>query len=408
MEYSEHYRLQASLSEAESILPAVQLFDTDIEQLYSLGMELLASTLPSGRESPFSNKATGSAQSILLSALLQMIEVLGYEINLMPDRAWINFFRLLGAEQLTGEFPIIELFFSREARAVSLNIDVTIPIGTEVRNSLDQSKSAYTTETVVISGSDVSASVIARVDILGEDINTRIGSYNDLVQKIPYIDSVKDITYLSAGRDPSTLADSVLNTRQGIRSGNLGRMSSKGLIDLDNETFLGRAVTLRDYIYYSLRFGAAKANAFRGRSFGSAGYFGDLVTVVIYPATIATAVKNNLLIIAEASVRLDTIPAVVIPIDGIIEIKIAQNFSRQAAVDAISVAIVDNINPPFGGWGDQNLGASIATEIEKIQGIYAVPNIFLKNANSGVPLEGLSIEPWNLFEIQDTIEIKVV
>lgn len=407
-DYQEHYAIQASLATEESLLPPVRLFDLDAEALYSSGMELLASPLPSGRESPFSNKATGSNHSILVSALCHQIETLGHEINLMPDRAWINFFRLLGVEQLTGGYPVIEVEFTRSIAAVSNNLDVLIPIGTEIRNSSDANKSAYTTQNLLLSGSDVSGTTTARVDTLGEDLNTPIGTYNQVIQRIPFLEAVADTAYISPGADVASLAEAIQIARSGIRTGNLGRLTDRGLLDFEGERFLGRCVTLRDYIYYAQRLGALKANAVRGQAYGASGYYGDLITVPVYPANRASTIAIDLLKISDAASRVDVIPAEVIPIDGMINIKTAQNFGRQAAIDAISNAIVDTINPPSGTWGDKDLVGSISTAIERIVGIYAVPSIYLKNAASGIPLEGLQIQPWHLFEVQDTIEINVV
>jgi hypothetical protein len=408
MDYAEHYAVQARLAQEESLIPAVKLFDLDAEALYSSGMELLASTLPSGRESPFSNKASGSNHAWILSATSHMLEVLGHEIDLMPDRAWINFFRLLGVEQLTGGYPMLEMRFTRAAIAVAQNIVVTIPIGTEIRNAFDSTRSAYLTQTLILDGSTLSGTVVARVDTLGEDSNTRIGAYTNVIQKIPYLESAVDISYISTGLDTSTLAETISTARQGVRTGNLGRLTEKGLIDLEGDRFLGRAVTLRDHIYYAERLGASKANAVKGIAYGANGYYGDLVTVPIYPPGRASSIAIDLAKISDASSRLSVIASEIIPIDGIINIKTAQNFPRQAAIEAISVAIVDTINPPYGTWGDKNFAGSLSTAIERIQGIYAVPNIFLKNASSGVPLEGLDIMPWHLFEVQDTLEINIV
>lgn len=408
MDYAEHYAIQSSLAQEESLIAAVRLFDVDAEALYSSGMELLAASLPSGRESPFSNKASGSNHSILMGATAHMLEVLGHEVNLMPDRAWINFFRLLGVEQLTGGYPIVEIEFTRQAVAVAQNITVVIPIGTEVRNANDPSKSAYLTQTLTLDGSTATATVNARIDTLGEDLNTRLGSYTQVIQKIPYLESAADTGYVSSGLDTASLSEAISIARQGIRTGNLGRLTEKGLLDLEGDRFLGRCVTLRDYIYYAERLGAAKANALRGMAYGTSGYYGDLITVPIYPPARASSIAIDLAKISDTSSRLSVIPAEVIPIDGIINIKTAQNFPRQAAIDAISVAIVDTINPPYGTWGDKDLAGSVSTAIERIQGIYAVPNIYLKNANSGVPLEGLQIEPWHLFEIQDTLQINIL
>lgn len=407
-DYEEHYAIQARLATEESLLAAVRLFDLDAESLYSAGMDLLASSLPSGRESPFSNKATGSNHSILMSALCHQIEVLGYEVNLMLDRAWINFYRLLGVEQLTGSYPLLEMEFSRSIDALRNGIDVIIPIGTEIRNTNNPSLSARTIETITISGSDLSATVAARVDTLGVDLNTAIGSYTQFVGKTAFLESCRDLNYIEAGADVSSLAEAIQIARSGIRTGNLGRLTDKGLIDLDGDAFLGRCVTLRDYIFYARRLGAKKANAVQGIAFGASGYYGDLITVPIYPPGVSAAVKVGLLKISDASARVDVIPAVVVPIDGIINIKIAQNLTRKMAIDLITTTIVDTINPPFGMWGDPNLSSSISTAIERIQGIYAVPSIFLKHAESGIPLEGLEVSPWHLFEIQDTIQFNVV
>jgi hypothetical protein len=66
------------------------------------------------------------------------------------------------------------------------------------------------------------------------------------------------------------------------------------------------------------------------------------------------------------------------------------------------------VNPPAGIWGDTNFARNLATALENIDGVYAVPEMQLKHSITQEPLENLAIAPWNLIEVQQGITFTVI
>jgi hypothetical protein len=406
MDYQQHYQLQEALSTEEGLVPPPRLFDYDETQIYAAIMDLLAQDQANGVPSPFRSKQPGSAHSILVGGITELISFFGYEMDKVPDRAWVHILRLLGAKTPVIESPVLSLSFEKSETAVLNSLDAIVPIGTVV-SDIFGNFTLTTLYSITIPGSESTGIVQARLDseVLPADYTQ--GMFSLLKSATPYVTGVQDVGITSTGQTAQNLSEIAQIVRGGVRTGNLGRYQDISLIDTSGENFLGRCVTFADYIYYAKRLGAEKANAFRGVQLDNVGFFGDLTTVVVYPGTAVSGVDVEIRKIAMEGIRLDIVPATIVPLDGIITVKVAASIRDSSVRDLVAEAIVSSINPPAGIWGDPQFLSNLATAIESVQGIYAVSRIELKHALTNVPFTSLKIEAWHLLEIQNTIEIEV-
>jgi hypothetical protein len=167
-----------------------------------------------------------------------------------------------------------------------------------------------------------------------------------------------------------------------------------------------RCVTARDYEFAAKLVGAQKVRVMVGVSPGTAGYFGSLTSVVVYPPDITPAVDSILAERVLANRQILTLPADIIPIDGVIKPRVVPNLSNLEVFNLVATAIATEVNPPYGNWGDRNFAQTVAIACERQIGIFGVPEISLRHAITGEPLESLDIQPWQLLEIQSTLQVE--
>jgi hypothetical protein len=245
---------------------------------------------------------------------------------------------------------------------------------------------AYTVAELEIGGEKTEGVVAARLNQEGR-LGIEIPG-NEFIYPPPllsFVGSVTNSRILYAGRDRETLPEAMLRARQQLQMGQ-------------------RCVTGRDYYRTALNLGAEKVNVVPGIQYGDGGYYSDLVTLAVYPGNISTYIESELLTRVMIGTRLDVRSAEIIPIDGTIDVRIVPNLSNDQAFDIAATAIQQNVNPPYGTWGDKEFNATVATALEnEPSSIYAVPKIELKHAVSGEALEDIDIQPWHLLEIQGTV-----
>ncbi len=424
LSYEQYYLLEQALAANARIIPSPDLWNLNDQQIYAAAMDRLARPLPNGEVSPFSSQAPGSAHAILMATITHYLGLAGHQLNLRSDKDWIETFRMLGVELAPPEYPIINLIFEREVTALRAGLPAIVPVATEVQSLRDSNLVAITTQDLVIAGADATGVVPARLNQLGGIPNLRVGEFANLPRSLSNISGVNnDGSVVSTGGDAETLVAAMLRAREGIRTGNLGQYTRDGYFDPEANTFLGRCVTPRDFLYYALRLGASKANVLPGALYALDGYFSDLTTIVVYPADAAAALQEPMNALSLAEQRIDVRSAVVLPIDGTITVRVVPRLSdydvRQLAAGAIAASYnldqtadgtntPQGINPPAGTWGDTNFASSVATVLENVDGIFAVPSLSLKHAETGVALENLEIQPWHLLEIQDSIVFDIL
>ena len=130
-QYDEHYDLQERLEQEPLILPAPVLYPFDDRAVYAAMIDRLAQSLPSGQPSPFSARTPTSAESQLIGTLTHLQSLLGHELNLLPELAWIQLFRMLGVQMLPSEYPVVAVTFTRSPGALK----AYVPAGMEVRSA---------------------------------------------------------------------------------------------------------------------------------------------------------------------------------------------------------------------------------------------------------------------------------
>jgi hypothetical protein len=385
--YKQHYKLQAILAKEPAIIPSRPLYNFNEGKVYAAMMDYLAQQISDGVDSPFSSRNPLSGHGQLTGMFAHFLGIFAHQMNLVPDRTWMEEFRMLGMELSDAEYPVIELRFSRSYDAFVSNIPVIIPLGTEVGSHRAGNLIASTTSTIEISGEDREVSVPARLNIKGKlpyDISTN--EFTILPQMLSFVDSVASTTVLYQGRDEEDLASAMLRTRQQLQVGL-------------------RCTTARDYYVTALNLGAQKVNVIPGVSFPYGDYYSDLISVVVYPGEISSFISSTLLDRTMIGTRLDVIPAEIIPIDGTIDARIVPGISNSQAFEIAASAIQDNVNPPYGKWADVNFAVMVATALEnQPASIYAVPKTNLKHAVTNQPLAEIKPMPWQLFEIQASVE----
>ncbi len=409
MDYDKHYQLRQIQDNNPHLISSPDIWRIKAGELLAAYLDRLAQPLPNGMESPFSSKTPGTAQETLGSGLIHLLDTFGYEANKLSDQEILQFFRFIGAEILPAEYAVVMMRFGRSQEAVVNRIPVDIEIGTEVRSQYNPNLAVYTMYTVTIGDPsiDIDAEYVevpARLNYLGPLPAIRENEFTETQVALSFLARATNIGVVSTGRNTETLEEAVLRTRDGIRTGNLGRFYQDGVIDFEREDFLGRAVSRSDYDFYAKQLGAQKVNVLPGVAYGSDGYWADLVTIAIYPGELRPLVELPYSSITPVDLRFSIVAAEVVPVTGTVWIKITPELTDAQARNLAASAIASNINPPYGIWGDRDFVSHLADALEREVGIYAVPQMDLKLEATNEPISTLDVKGWHLWEIQDSIQ----
>jgi hypothetical protein len=394
--YDEHFELMRRLESEANLIEADKLWDYDPSQQLANYVNQLAQPLPSGEPSPFSSMAPGAGHVILASATIAQMQYLAYELNLKPDWEWVQMFRMLGVERQLAEYPVINLVFRRSTDAMRSGLAVDIPYNMEVRSSRDNTLAAYTIKEDRIFGSDEFKVVPARINRLGTLPGLIPGEFSVLPRLLANVSGVaNDGTAVSEGRDRETLIDMMIRARNRFRRGNAPNLTSAQI---------GRVVNKEDYYLAAQEFGSKKTLVLSSQ-YGTVGHWTDLVTVAVWPEQQVAVVEEKTRPLAMESQPLEFRAAEIIPIDGKVTVGFVRDLTQQQRFNLVAQTIVDAINPPFGIWGDLEFHKTLASELEKAEGIYSVPKTELKNSFTGQPLSEIEVNPWTLFEVQSSLEV---
>ena len=389
MEYDRHYELQSVLSQEPALVPAPDLYNTDMEILYAAMIDRLAQDLPDGSPSPFSAQNPGTETSILVGTQVYINALIGHEINLIPDRAWVHLNRMMGIEFKQPQYPIIGLIFTVNPQAVSRGLSVEVQMGTEVRSSIDGTLSAITITPAVFSGSQTTITIPARLNRLGFIPQLRPGEFSILPQLLSFIDSVSNPgTTISTGSEYETLPQAMLRARYQLKTQE-------------------RCVTARDYAFWAKELGAKQVNIIPKLQPNTTGIFNDLITVAIYPTVLADSISPQLEAMSLAATRLLVIPAEIIYVTGEITIKARLGTNDFDLLNLIALQIQNDLNPPNATWGDKSFTKSVINTLIKIDDINSVSFISLIDSITEKPISELQVYPWHLFEVQQSINIKI-
>lgn len=393
--YQDFYDLAEFLDKDPELIPSPSIVNFDWQQFYATMMDIVAQPLPDGSASPFTSRLPGSVHDILIQACLYVAQLQAHQIDLIPDKTLTVLYRLLGFARVAAEYPIISIRFTRSPQSKIAGFDAVIPIGTKVYSRLNSAIYAVTQVEGRITSNMDSIIIPARLNRLGYiSRNTQIGEFNSLGRPISQIESIENISVVSEGRKEETIPEMVLRIRQAIQVGN-------------------RCVTVQDYEYFAKnQVGAQKVNVIPGflRSSVGADFGSSIVTVVIYPENLVESAKLFFANTKMADVTVDVIPAEIIPIDGDVTVRVIASLVNQPdrVFNLAAEAILQGINPPYGKWGDKTLDSNLATALELVEGFYAVPFLSLKHAETNTPINDLTIRPYHLFQIQNSLNIRAI
>lgn len=393
--YQDFYDLAEFLDKDPELIPSPSIVNFDWQQFYATMMDIVAQPLPDGSASPFTSRLPGSVHDILIQACLYVAQLQAHQIDLIPDKTLTVLYRLLGFARMAAEYPIISIRFTRSPQSKIAGFDAVIPIGTKVYSRLNSAIYAVTQVEGRITSNMDSIIIPARLNRLGYiSRNTQIGEFSSLGRPISQIESIENISVVSEGRKEETIPEMVLRIRQAIQVGN-------------------RCVTVQDYEHFAKnQVGAQKVNVIPGflRSSVGADFGSSIVTVVIYPENLVESAKLFFANTKMADVTVDVIPAEIIPIDGDVTVRVIASLVNQPdrVFNLAAEAILQGINPPYGKWGDKTLDSNLATALELVEGFYAVPFLSLKHAETNTPINDLTIRPYHLFQIQNSLNIRAI
>ena len=394
MKYNSEYSLQNLFAQQPRLIKTPRLFNLDEPQTYAAMMDRLAQPLPNGESSPFSSRSPATGHGYLIGTFLHLLSMQAHELNLVPDIVWLKLLQFLGTELSPAEYPLINITFSRSDDAIASNIPVTISLRTKVESIYVNGLFAYTTVEKTISGQDKTVDIPCRLSEIGAAPAIRVGEFSRLPRMMSFVaEASNDGTIVNPGRSQETLPEAALRVREELKTGK-------------------RCISLSDYVYWAYALGSdlgvTKATAVSAVAYQVYGNFKNLVTVMIHPGENAERLYDLMEPMTVAQRSFDVIPAEIIPVTGVISVKAIESLTNGQIFDLAATAIVNEINPPFGLWGDKDFPDNLSTALEKTQGIYAVKKLELKNVYTDRPLEELEIHPWHLFQIQDTLQINVL
>lgn len=371
------------------------LYPFERNVVYSNILKRLAQNLPNGNPSPFLDENPLSAEGILMANIVYLQELMANEINLIPDNIFYTFYRTLGLLPFNAEYPILEIEL-----AVSDPLPVSsfaVPSGTVFRSRLNPNSFIVTRDVVDFYQGDVSSKVItARYSDYTVLDNIKENEFSVIPNQFTYLNTVKVTSLLSQGRAEESLSDLMFRARERIRKpGN-------------------RAVTARDYQDLALESGATKVALFprlRLDLENNDSFYDDLISLVVYPPTAVNTVNSALSASVPYGTRLSVNAAPVILLEGSITLVVSSRYPLNTAFALAADAIVSSVNPPNGKWGTTTLIYEIIEAIKR-NGldpntrntiIFDVVDVRLTQVDTAIAYEDLDIQPWHLFEIQNSI-----
>lgn len=392
--YTEYYEILELLEKESNIKESPILYPFDKEEIYNTILERLAQPLPDGSDSPFQDKSPLSAEGILFAQIVFLQELIANEINLIPDAIFYNFYRSLGLLSDNASYSIVQLALTRKETIIG-NSSFLVPIGTRFQSRINPEVFLITQEAVLFEQLEGRTKTVpARYSIQGA-YQVRSNEFTLIPNNLPNLESISVESVLSVGQNNSNLTTLMIRARDFIRRPG------------------DRIVTLRDYQDKCKELGASKVAIFPKLQIrGMDSFYDNLTTVVVYPTGLNQVIKNELETLIPLGSRIEVIPCRLILLEGIIELIVNRNFDQTTAFNVAATALVENINPPNGNWGDTLLETRIR-DIIRQNGfinqnlvIYDVGKIDLREYNTGIKYSELEITPWTLFEIQSSIQFE--
>lgn len=398
----EHFELMRHLESDRGIAASPKLADWDIHELYAAMMDKLAQPGPDGSPSPFSDRSPLSGHGRLMEAIAFSLDMAGHDLNAVPDYTWVQMFRMLGMERAQAEYPLINITFERAREALDRREPLIVPMGYKIRSSRrvdGKALTATTRKNLVVDGTNKVGTVLCRIDLLGKISGSLPKNTLSLPSsRLPGLKAIRSPSKLvSSGRDRGSLAEMMKVVRDRHRQGPpLGR----------------RLVSLPDWHDCLKEFGATKVNIVSD-SYGRTDHWAMGIQAVVYPRSLVGPIQERLRSprkgdpLLQVGQMYDIIPARIVGVTGVVQIRTAHKMKDEEVFNLVARAIRDNINPPHGMWGDREFAKSLASVLERIQGIYAVPRMELFAVEGGdrIPLSEFKPTHDTLFQVKSTLNV---
>lgn len=398
----EHFELMRRLEVERNIAESPKLADWDIQELYAAMMDKLSQPSPDGSPSPFSDRSPLSGHGRLMEAIAFQLDMAGHDLNAVSDYTWVQMFRMLGMERPQAEYPIIEITFERTKEAINNRKPLIVPIGYEVRATRrigGKVLSARTRRNLVIDGVGKSGKVACRINHLGKITGTiQRNTFSLPTAKLPNLLQIKSPSKLvSAGRDRGSLSEMMKIARDRHRQGPpLGR----------------RLISAPDWYDCLREFGATKVNIVT-EAYGTLDHLAEGIEAVVYPTSLANSITTRLQSprtgdpLVEIGRTWRVVPASIVGVTGVVEIKTVHKMTEEDVFNLVARAIRDRVNPPYGRWGDPEFEKTLASALEQVKGIYAVPrmSLFAVEGGNRIPIKEYSPSHRTLFQVKSTLKV---
>jgi hypothetical protein len=389
MTYEWFYQLDDLLSQEPNNIRPRRLFDIDGKQLYRETMDRLAMPLADGTPSPFSSRNPLTAEGILMEHVIFLMQMQMHEANLIPDYVYVNWLRVWGIEMQDADYPRIDITFYRSSGEYDYGTQAAIiPVGTKVFSNREADLHCVTTQYAEIPSSQSSVVVPARLNRRGKiSPNISAGEFVWLQDLLNYVDRAQGTTIVYPGRDAETLSQAVLRARQQLQM-------PTGI------------TTDRHYYLTALWSGAQKARVLPGIEYTNPGYDADMISIVVYPPDVSDYVQEVMVDRKLSGTRVGVYKSEIIPLNGTIDTRIVSSISASQVLTEAASVVVNQINPPYGSWGDRTFSSSLASALVQGSGnIYGIDNMNLFHAETGQPLAELEaeIKLGALFKLNDSV-----
>ena len=432
--YQFYYDLTALLQSEGNLISSPVLYNFDPVQVAAAAQNALAQPLSDGSPSPFSGQNAFSAEALLINVISHVQDLLGHEINLMPDLALLKILALYGVDLQPATYPVLNLVFYLSSTVIGKGTPITIPMGTLIYSALDPSRYVVTLSDLTITPSlGVTGSVQARYSSTGTlPANYRVGEFSSLPYNLaPLLNSVYDDgTVVSAGSGTESASSVVQRSRALIQTGGTNRVT-----------------TARDFYTTAIDVdGASQANILPGITYvqdsqGNDSYaYADITTVAVYPSSVIANVDADLSTRIGAGRAYQVLGAIIVPVSGSLTVQVypsvpvppayytptgsstpiqiaglplsqmltnanTAGYSIPAIVNSIISTIINQVNPPYGTWGDGEFQHTLQQALLTISGISSVPSFNLIDERTGIALSSFTPFFWHLFEVQNDIII---
>jgi hypothetical protein len=215
-----------SRTEAERIAARIHrsignLTEDDADLMIQFGEELKAMIAATGAVSDpllpeLSSVRPAEAHTVLLTEIERTFTETVFRLNQVPDKVRIALLRLLGIELRAAVAATTTLRFTKTDDY--LNIEVTIPAGTEVATE-DRRLRVVTTADLIIAAATPSATVQARATDEGDIGVVKPNTIGLLLDSLSGIAGVTNTTNLTGGSNAESVEQGKIRAREEMRIG---------------------------------------------------------------------------------------------------------------------------------------------------------------------------------------------